>query len=352
MPPVYRENWAFDNRGEVMSLESQLFQAMLDAPEDLDLRLVFADWYREHGDPRAEFIQVQIALDRLPRQHSWRAEMENRQRELLKEYRKVWDAPLHQLLNQSSLKGLVRSRRGLVRGWKYRRGFVEHLSVDAGTLMSSFDTFRQLGPLGSLRLWNVPNVLGPLSRWRALSRFAKLDLRHNRLGDAGLAGLLKSRYLENAQELGLVDAGLTDLSLDMLLAEGRLPGLKRIVLSQNPFSRDGWERLLFRFGDKLEHENGNLPLTSYLKKSERPEPEFLSYDDEILYDDGHIDTQGKRQVDGEWVEGYDEYEGFEEFDEDGLKHLGGYPDYEKSDYWIGPNNEPDYRPEEWEEEDD
>ncbi len=349
---VYRPCRTFDNRGELMSLESQLFHAMLDDPEDMDLRLVFADWYQEHADPRAEFIQLQIALFRLPRQHAWRAEMEDRQRDLLKEHRKEWDAPLYQLLNQTPLKGQVRSRRGLVRGWQYRRGFVEHLSVDAGVIISSFHMFRQLGPLRSLRLWNVPKVLRQFSRWEGLTRFAKLDLRHNPLGDAGLARFFHSPFLENLEELSLVDTELTDLSLDVLTSENRLPALKRLVLSQNPFSRDGWERLLFRFGDKLEHENGNLPLTSYLKKSESQDPAFLSYDDEILYDGGHIDTEGKRQVDGEWVEGYDEYEGFEEFDEDGLKHLGGYQDYERSDSWIGPNHEPDYRPEEWEEEDD
>ena len=81
------------------------------------------------------------------------------------------------------------------------------------------------------------------------------------------------------------------------------------------------------------------------------EPEFVSYDDEILYDAGHIDTEGKRQVDGEWVEGYDEYDGFQEFDEDALKHLGGYLDADQSDRWIGPNLEPDFDPRDpWEEE--
>lgn len=333
-----------------MSVEHRLFQAIMDDPDNMDLRMVIADWYQEQGDPRGEFIQVQIALDRLPRDHIWRAEMQVRERDLLAEHRKEWDAPLHRRLNQTRFKGQVHSRWGLIRGWEYRRGFVEHLSGDAASVIDSIDTFLELGPLCSLRLWNVKPVLSRLARWEGLARFAKLDLRHNELGDVGIQKFLTSPYLINLHELCLVDAGLTDLSLESLTAAGRLPALQRLVLSQNQFSREGWERLLFRFEETLEHENGNQPLTSYLKRYDDREPEFESYDDGILYDSGHMHTEGKREVDGEWVEGYDEYEGFEEFDEDGLRYLGGYHDAERSDDWIGPNREPDYEKDDGEDE--
>lgn len=325
-----------------MSVEHRLFQALMDDPDNIELRMVIADWYQEQGDPRGEFIQVQIALDRLPRDHSWRPEMKVRERDLLTEHRKEWDAPLYRQINATPFKGQVRSRRGLIRGWEYRRGFVEHLGGDAASVMDSIDTFLGLGPLCSLRLWNVAPVAARLARWEGLSRFTNLDLRHNDLGDVGIQGILMSPHLMNLQVLRLVDTGLTDLSLDRLTAEDQLPALRRLVLSQNHFTREGWERLLFRFGEKLEHENGHQPLTSYLNQSVEMEPEFESYDDEVLYDSGRIHTEGKRQVDGEWVEDYDEYEGFEEFDEDGLKYLGGYQDAERADDWIGPNHEPDF----------
>ncbi len=307
-----------------MSLEGRLFQAVLEDPENVDLRLVFADWYQDHGDPRAEFIQVQVALDRLPKGHVWREDMEKRERDLLAEYRKEWDAPLYRQLNQTGLKGEVRARRGIVRGWEYRRGFVEHLTVDASTLMFWFPTFQQLGPLRSIRIGNAQRVLSQLVNWEPLSQFVKVDLRHNPIGDAGFSEFWESPYLSQVSEFNLVDVGLTDESLDLLLAADRFPNLKRLVLSQNRFSRDGWGQLLFHFGLRLEHENGSQPLTTYLKQYETEEPEFESYDDDLLYDGGHIDTEGKRQVDGEWVEDYDEYEGFEAFDEEDLRDLGGY----------------------------
>lgn len=98
----------------------------------------------------------------------------------------------------------------------------------------------------------------------------------------------------------------------------------------------------------VEHENGTEPLRRYLNEAPGRR-EFIAYDDEILYESGRIDTEGKRQVDGEWVEGYDEYDGFAEFDEDGLRHLGGYTDEDRSDGWIGPNREPEVRRDAWEE---
>src|SRR5688572_13531490 len=106
-----------------MNVERQFLEAMMQEPEDLDLRLGLADWYQEHDDPRGEFIQVQIALDRLPAGHRWRMEIEEREQELLTEHRKAWDAPLYRHLNRTRLKGQIHSRRGLVRGWRYRRGF-------------------------------------------------------------------------------------------------------------------------------------------------------------------------------------------------------------------------------------
>ena len=39
-----------------------LLRAVLAQPEDEAVRLVYADWLEEQGDPRAEFIRLQIAL--------------------------------------------------------------------------------------------------------------------------------------------------------------------------------------------------------------------------------------------------------------------------------------------------
>ena len=44
--------------------------AIIDSPDDLNLRLVYADWLEEHGDPRGEFIRVQCELAEMNHQKS------------------------------------------------------------------------------------------------------------------------------------------------------------------------------------------------------------------------------------------------------------------------------------------
>ncbi len=47
-------------------IEEALLAAVLADPGDDAPRLVYADWLDEHGEPeRAEFIRVQIDLDRM-----------------------------------------------------------------------------------------------------------------------------------------------------------------------------------------------------------------------------------------------------------------------------------------------
>jgi uncharacterized protein (TIGR02996 family) len=43
-----------------MREEESFLRAILASPEDLALRLVYADWLEERGDPRAEFLRVQV----------------------------------------------------------------------------------------------------------------------------------------------------------------------------------------------------------------------------------------------------------------------------------------------------
>ncbi len=67
-----------------------LLEAVLDAPESDEPRLVYADLLQERGDPRGEFIAVQCRLAQLPASAPDRAVLAEREAELWKENRKVW----------------------------------------------------------------------------------------------------------------------------------------------------------------------------------------------------------------------------------------------------------------------
>ncbi len=75
-----------------MSDRSGLLQAIHDAPDDLHLRLVFADWLEEQGTPtdlaQSEFIRLQLEIEPIRDDYeSERAEtLCRREKELLEQH--------------------------------------------------------------------------------------------------------------------------------------------------------------------------------------------------------------------------------------------------------------------------
>jgi uncharacterized protein (TIGR02996 family) len=65
-----------------MDQEQAFLQAMVENPRDLALRLIFADWLEEHGDPRGELLRLTHLLTQDTDQPN-RRQMEERLRSLL-----------------------------------------------------------------------------------------------------------------------------------------------------------------------------------------------------------------------------------------------------------------------------
>jgi uncharacterized protein (TIGR02996 family) len=65
-----------------MGQEKAFLQAMLEAPRDLALRLIFADWLEERGDPRGELLRLSHLLSQATDQPN-RPQLEDRLRSLL-----------------------------------------------------------------------------------------------------------------------------------------------------------------------------------------------------------------------------------------------------------------------------
>jgi uncharacterized protein (TIGR02996 family) len=65
-----------------MDQEQAFLEALLEQPRDLALRLIFADWLEEHGDPRGELLRLSHLLTQDTGQPN-RRQMEDRLRALL-----------------------------------------------------------------------------------------------------------------------------------------------------------------------------------------------------------------------------------------------------------------------------
>jgi carbon storage regulator len=74
--------------------EKAFVQAIEEGPGDEGLRLVFADWLEERGDPLGEFLRLRCRLARLSADDPLRAGLEERERALWGEHGRAWAATL------------------------------------------------------------------------------------------------------------------------------------------------------------------------------------------------------------------------------------------------------------------
>lgn len=216
----------------------KLLGAVLANADDLESRLVFADWLAERGDPRGEFIQLQCALGHTlhgARGTSWNkpifkgdpAELQAKETKLLKTYAKAWLEPI----------------RAFVRTWRWDNGFISGVVADATKFMSGRKVIFATTPLVDVELTALkPAQLKTLSMDATTARlrrlnvgFQKLDaaalevfggpnwsglrsirLAGNRFGPAGAAVLAKANF-PSLEALELNDAQLDDACIEALV---------------------------------------------------------------------------------------------------------------------------------------
>jgi uncharacterized protein (TIGR02996 family) len=188
------------------------FLAAIRAEPDEDApRLVYCDWLEEQGDPvraaRAEFIRWQLAAPveiipfgapcgytlAVPRETEFaQMPMIDRQVELYRRYVRAWNGPIHYRLHQGPLKKLVDSRRGWIRRWSYRRGFVSTVWAQIDAVETNADELFTIGPVERLNLLSrnelsstVETVLTRLTRYRLrtvdIAGVNVIPGQHNRL---------------------------------------------------------------------------------------------------------------------------------------------------------------------------
>lgn len=246
--PAAATNVPLDATGE------KLLGVVLANADDLESRLVFADWLVEHGDPRGEFIQLQCALGRTlhgATGASWDkpifkgdpALLQARETKLLKTYAKAWLEPI----------------RGFIRTWQWSNGFVSGVVADATKFMSGRAVIFATTPLVDLELTALkPAQLKTLSTEATTARlrrlnvgFQKLDaaalevfaasdwrglrslrLAGNRFGPAGAAVLAKAT-LPALETLELNDAQLDDACVEALVQAPFFQRLTSLELGWN-----------------------------------------------------------------------------------------------------------------------
>jgi uncharacterized protein (TIGR02996 family) len=206
-----------------MTHDDAFLQAILEDPDDDGLRLIFADWLEEQGQPRGEFIRTQCTLAGLPPGDRRRPLLEAREQQLLARHRDQW----------------LGSLRSLAYLWGFRRGFAEEITLPATAFLSHADTIFRSTPVLLARLLNSASCLDELASSPYLARLTALHLTDNRIGNAGLMTLLETADLGRLATLRLGNNGLGDAGVEALAECPRLGSLTTLNLRQNSIGNGG-----------------------------------------------------------------------------------------------------------------
>ncbi|MBA4186657.1 MAG: hypothetical protein C0467_01425 [Planctomycetaceae bacterium] len=181
-------------------------------------RLMYADFLDDSEEPeRAELVRVQLALARLRDDHPRRAELAERQAELLTAHSAQWSEHLGHL----------------VAGVEFRRGVLDSVSMNAETFISAGDELFRLCHVRRLRLLDASRIMEKLTASPLLSSVRELDLCGNELGNGGTNLLVRSPYLKHLDSLDLGFNGLDDSGVNALARASTLVNLTSLSLNDN-----------------------------------------------------------------------------------------------------------------------
>jgi carbon storage regulator CsrA len=219
--------------------ELAFLQAVLNEPDDEAIRLIFADWLEERGDPRGEFIRIQCQLANLPAGPDWQR-LRKRERALLDSHATSWKAYLPYVLRTAT----------------FERGFVEAAELFVSEFLAHAKAIFAQAPLRRLRA-QLPG--GPLARAALtalaaspyLARLESLDLSNQDLGDEETLLLAQSPHLGSLRTLILRANHIQNAGGKELAASRHLANLDQLDLSGNPLGDAGVTELRTRFGDRV-----------------------------------------------------------------------------------------------------
>lgn len=113
-------------------LHDPFLKEILADPDDPGPYAVYADWLTERGDPRGEFIHIQLQLEDENLRTADRKELQKREKQLLSRYQEKWLGDYSPMLMKNAIvRDYERYTRGLSPNFTYRfeRGFLASLHV-------------------------------------------------------------------------------------------------------------------------------------------------------------------------------------------------------------------------------
>lgn len=217
-----------------MTLEDSFLEDIIAHPDDDAPRLVFADWLEENGQPaRGEFIRRQIGAARLSARAAGAALSADEERQLEEEKARA-DA----LLEGQGRGWDARVRRHLV-GYRYQRGFIEHVTLTATLFLSQGKTLFAQAPIRQVRLEHGGKRVEEIAASPLLAALTGLELAYWRMEEAGVAELLAAPRLSGLTTLSLRCNNIGDHGVALVAGSPYLAGLTHLDLGHNDVYVEG-----------------------------------------------------------------------------------------------------------------
>src|SRR3954471_11402384 len=161
------------------SADAAFLAAIRDRPDDDLPRLVYADYLDERGDPRGEFIRLQIERARLPADDPRRYNLLAREQELLRLHEEEWLGPLAEIVSSH----------------EFRRGLITRVLVMTEAFVADADTLFAWAPIHEVKLRGAEGWVKTLAEMPHLQWLTALELDYDHLEPAEARLLVGSPHL-------------------------------------------------------------------------------------------------------------------------------------------------------------
>ncbi len=232
---VVDARWARRDAERGAALNDDAFiDAVLAAPDDDEPRRAYAAHLHARGDPRGEFIDVQLARAKDPNDDAlWK-----REKKILEAHQDAWLAPFG----------------GRIIG-VWRRGFPACFVGSGAKFLEARPIIARL-PLESLTLVaDLKSTVEQVALSPELARFSEIELSagepYNKweLGDEAFETFVRSPHLRRIREFVTGWNGLGARGLDALADAPWLPRLTKLIVMKNPLPPDAVARIAPRLSN-------------------------------------------------------------------------------------------------------
>jgi uncharacterized protein (TIGR02996 family) len=145
---------------DTASVGDVLEKALVKNPDDLGAHAAYADWLTQQGDPRGEFIQVQLALEDPGRSAKERKKLQKREKELLTKHQREWLGDLARFFVDG--EGVPEYPPVVIADlFRFARGWLDNLVIPVltGALARALGRAKQIRLLRNLAILDVEDFM-------------------------------------------------------------------------------------------------------------------------------------------------------------------------------------------------